>query len=252
MDCISEEDKLLYSRLEDAIRLCEKRYAPCFLGFLDAREQVLLREKLKKSGHTGWHFYGGYEEAERAVLAFVPDYYSSDELNYPFSAVAFHYRKQQNLCHRDFLGSLLALGIRRETIGDILCGDGITVVFLSRDILPFVCDNIRCIGREGVSIETDYTGSLPQAHTYMVIQDTIASPRLDAVIKALIRSSREEAAQLIRTGMVSVNHLPIESVSSTLDAPCTVSVRGHGRFIVDSFGPETKKGRLFFSARKCI
>ena len=108
------------------------------------------------------------------------------------------------------------------------------------------------VGGEGVKIATSYVGDLPVAHTYLEIRDTVASPRLDAVVKALIRVSREEAAHMIVTGLISVDHLPVENVSKMLTAPCTVSVRGYGRFLIDSFGPETKKGRLQFAARKCI
>lgn len=252
MACISEDDKLLFSRLDDALYLCNKRYTPCFLGFLDAREQALVRNKLISSDSCNWRFYGGYEDAERVILAIIPEFFEPDDVEYPFTAVAFRYRKEQKLTHRDFLGSLLACGIRRDKIGDILCGDGLSVAFLSREIVPYVCEQIQCVGREGVTITPDYTDALPLNRTFLEIQDTVASPRLDAVVKALIRSSREEAAQLIRTGMVSVDHLQAETVSLCLTAPCTVSVRGHGRFIVDRFGPKTKKGRLQFLARKCI
>jgi len=252
MACISEDDKRLYSRLDDVLYLCNKRCTPCFLGFLDAREQVLLRSRLVSSGSDNWHFYGGYEDAERVMLAVVPDFYDPDDVKYPFTSVAFRYRKEQKLTHRDFLGSLLACGIRRDKIGDILCGDGLTVAFLSHEIVPYICEQMQCVGREGVTIIPDYTDALPLNRAYQSIQDTVASPRLDAVVKVLIRSSREEAAQLIRTGMVSVDHLPAETVSLNLVAPCTISVRGHGRYLIDQFGPETKKGRLQFLARKCI
>ena len=195
---------------------------------------------------------GIYEEAERSMLAVFPDFYSAADVVYPFSAVAFRYRSSQVLNHRDFLGTILSTGVRRDKVGDILCGEGLTVVFLSEEIVPYICAQIQKVGGEGVVIQQDFSGDLPISRRYMEIHDTVASPRLDAVVKALIRVSREEAARMIRSGFVSVDHLPTDNVSYTLSAPSTVSVRGYGRFLVDHFGPETKKGRLQFSARKCI
>lgn len=252
MACISDEDKRLFSRVEDLLYLSDKRCAPCFLGFLDLREQALLRPKLRSVDTDRWHFFGGYEEAERALLAVYPDYYDAATIEYPLTAVAFHYRNGQKLTHRDFLGTLLAAGVRRDTIGDILCGDGLSVVFLSTEIVPYVCDQVQRVGGEGVALTLDYDGPLPMVRSYQEIRDTVASPRLDAVVKVLIRTSREAAAQLIRTGFVSVDHLPTDSVSYALAAPCTISVRGYGRYLVDQFGPKTKKGRLQLVARKCI
>ena len=185
-------------------------------------------------------------------MAICPDYLNCEDVVYPFTPVAFSYRKTQKLSHRDFLGTLLSKGVRRDKIGDILCGDGLTVVFLSDEIVPYITEQVDRVGGEGVKVVTSYVGDLPVTHTYQEIRDTVASPRLDAVVKALIRVSREEAAHMIVTGLISVDHLPVENVSKMLTAPCTVSVRGYGRFLIDSFGPETKKGRLQFAARKCI
>lgn len=253
MACISDDStELLYSRLEDTLRLCEKRSSPCFLGFLDLREQAFVRRMLTSQHACNWRLYGGYEEAERAILVAFPDFYDLDSIAYPISAVAFRYRAVHRLTHRDFLGTLLSLGIRRDKIGDILCGTGLSVVFLREEIVPYVCEQVTCIGGEGVTIVKNYTGELPLSREYKEIRETIVSPRLDVVVKALIRSSREDAAKLIRVGSVSVDHFPIESVSAPITAPCTISIRGSGRFLVDQIGPETKKGRLLFCARKCI
>lgn len=245
-------DHLLLSRAEDTIAQCDKHCAPCYLGFLDLREQALLRNHLTRFSWVKYDLIGGYGEAERCLLCVYPEYFTKDELDPPLTAVAFRYRTETRLTHRDFLGTLLSVGIRRDKIGDILCGDGLTVVFLRDEIAAYVCDQIDRVGREGVTAVTDYCGKLPLHREYMEIHDTIPSPRLDAVLKSLTRISREKAADLIRMGYVSVDHIPLDSVSLTITAPCTISVRGTGRFLVDSIGPPTKKGRLMLTARKCI
>ena len=253
MACTSDfSEESLRSRIEDTVRLCDKRNAPCFLGFLDGREQAVARQVLRSCPQEQWALYGGYEEAERCILAVLPTYLTADEADMPLCAVGFRYRPIKQLTHRDFLGTLLSLGIRRDKIGDILCGEGLSVVFLRQEIAPFVCEQITKIGGEGVTVIPDYDGDLPLSRSYLELHETIASPRLDAVIKAVLRCSREAAAELIRCGSVSVDHLPTENVSAQLTAPCTLSVRGNGRFLIDQIGPETKKGRLNLLARKCV
>ncbi len=247
------DTSVLVSRIEDTVRLCEKRNAPCFLGFLDEQEQAEARAWLARhSFGLAWSFDGGHDEAERCIMGVFPDYMEPSRERFPLQSVAFRYRSERQLTHRDFLGTLLSLGIRRDTIGDILCGSGLSVVFLREEIAGFVCEQVEKIGGEGVKVQPDYEGELPQAHTYLPLSETIASARLDAVVKALLHSSREEAAGLIRTGLVSVNHHPVEEVAAAVDTTDVISVRGHGRFLIDQVGPETKKGRLVLLARKCI
>ena len=252
MVSISDDEKRLLSRLEDWIFLCDKRGTPCFSDFLDLREQALLRSKLHTYKSVNWRFRGGYEDAERAILTVCPDFLDTEDVAFPYTPVAFTYRKMQKLTHRDFLGTLLSTGVRRDKIGDILCGEGITVVFLCDEIVEYISEQVDCVGGEGVTITPHYDGLLPVTRQYQEIRDTVASPRLDAVVKVLIRASREEAARMITTRLISVDHQIVENVSKTLTAPCTVSVRGYGRFLIDAFGPETKKGRLQIVARKCI
>lgn len=252
MVCISDgSDDVLRSRIEDAIYLSEKRQSPCFLGFLDLRELATARELLPRMMDSDcFSFYGGYAEAERCILSVFPAFCPAEEYDYPLRTVAFRYRAQKELTHRDVLGTLMSVGIRRDAIGDILCGEGISVVFLRSDITDYVCEQIDRIGGEGVRVIPDYDGELPFSVNYESLHDTIASPRLDSVVKSLIRCSREKAADLIRLGTVSVNHRPVESVSETVAVDDTISIRGHGRYIIRQIGPETKKGRLLLLADK--
>ncbi len=243
---------MLLSRIEDTVRLCEKRNYPHFIGFLDQAEQAIAQEFLHKQTDVNWLFYGGYQDAERCFLGVFPSYMETDLSLFPLQSVAFHYRKERSLTHRDVLGTLMSQGLRREAVGDILCGDGYAVVCLKADVVPYVSDQVDKIGGEGVRVERDYSGILPESHSYAPLSDTIASARLDAVVKALIRGSREQAASLIRAQQVSVDHRPALSLSATVAEGSVISVRGCGRFVIDQIGPETKKGRLHFAARKYI
>lgn len=253
MDCISEgSDKLLQTRVEDTVHLCDKRSAPCFLGFLDLHEQAVVKQLLSGMPGVCWSLSGGFEQAERQILSVFPDYYTADDIEYPYTAVGFTYRTVRKMTHRDILGTLMSLGVRRDKIGDILCGEGLSVVFLRSEIATFVYEQVDRIGGEGVTVVPHYSGELPYHREYQDICETIASPRLDVIVKTLCRWPREKAAEAIRSGLVSVDHMVNDSISATIAAPCTVSIRGSGRYLIDRIGPETRKGRLLFEARKCL
>ncbi len=243
---------LLLPRVGDAVALCQKREFPCFLGFFDEREQQQVIAYLKKQSSVCWLLDGGHPDAERKMLCVFPPYYQPEQIAFPLQQVAFRYRREKHLSHRDFLGTMMSAGLRRETVGDILCSDGLAVVFLRDEIADYVSDQISAVGGEGVTIQRDYEGELPVFHRFSPVDGTVASPRLDAVLKVLLHCSREQAAQMIRTGTVEVDHCPVSSVSGLLTAPVTVSVRGIGRFAVDQIGPQTAKGRYAVKARKYI
>ena len=146
MACTSD-DLLLRSRIKDTVRLCDKRGVPCFLGFLDLREQAFAQHVLRGlAADAVCAFWGGYPDAESAMLSVSPTYYTAEEADYPLCAIAFRYRTQKTLTHRDILGTLMSHGIRRDAVGDILCGDGISVVFARSEICPFICDQVDRIG----------------------------------------------------------------------------------------------------------
>ena len=250
MACTSDAS-LLRSRIEDTVRLCDKRGVPCFLGFLDLREQAEASNMLRALvSNEQIDFYGGYDDAERTILAVSTPYYRAENSDFPIRCIAFRYRTQKKLTHRDVLGTIMSLGVRRDAVGDILCGEGISVVFLREEISAYVCEQIDRIGGEGVTVISDYQGELPLCIEYESIRETIASPRLDSIVKALIRVSREQAAEWIRIGSVNVNHQPIDSISKSVAEGDIVSIRGYGRFHIDQIGPETKKGRLALHARR--
>lgn len=250
MASISENDEhLLRARVADAEKLSDKTGSPRFVGFLDERERALCASWLRAAADRTV-FYGGYAEAERTVLGVFPTGEQPIGEWAPLSALAFFYRKEKTLSHRDFLGTLMAAGIKRSSIGDILCGEGFSVVFVHTDVLPFLLTEIDRIGGEGVRLQADYDGPLPQAHTFAEVSDTVASPRLDCVVAALGRCSRGDAAEAIRIGRVTLNFLPCETVSATVKSGDVLSLRGVGKFRISEIDALTRKGRLILKALK--
>lgn len=255
MACISDasdEDALLRARVEDACHLCNVRSCPRFVGFLDEHQQAVARAVLHEKGLSDFLFFGGYPEAERTLLGVFPAFIPPEEALFPVRAIAFRYRTVAALTHRDFLGALLATGIRRDKLGDILCTPGETVVLADEELAPFLAESVTKIGSEGVRAEYPYTGAIEVRREFREWQDTIPSPRLDAVLHVALRVSREEASRRICAGAVSVNHMPALSVSAAVNEGDVLSVRGAGRFRVAQIGPPTRKGRLILRLEQYI
>ncbi len=246
------EDALLKARVDDAVRLCKQRSSPVYIGFLDEHQQTVARGIIRHSKDVDHCFWGGHTDGERTLLGVSPSFLPLEEAWFPLTTVAFYYRSGREITHRDVLGSLLSAGVRRETIGDILCGDGFAVVFVKDEIVSFLQEEIVKIGGEGVRSETPFTGELPVMHTFIQRRDTVASPRLDAVLRVCIAASREEAARRIEMGTVSVNHMPCTTVSAPIHEGDVLSVRGVGRFRVAQLGPPTRKGRLFVTVEQYV
>lgn len=246
----ASEDALLRARVEDAVRLCEIRSCPRFVGFLDERQQTVARAVLHHCRGVPFLFWGGYEDAERTLLGLFPSFQEPEPAGFPLLALGFSYRRDVGLTHRDFLGTLLSLGVKRETIGDIVWGPGLAVAYVQEELAAHFAASVEKVGGEGVKVLFPYEGELPGGREFEERRDTVASPRLDAVLKVMIGSSREEAARRIAAGLVSVNHAPCLSASAAVKEGDRVSVRGEGRFLVDALGPPTRKGRLFITVKK--
>lgn len=251
MDSTSE-DRLLFARAEDAVTLCEKHSYPHFIGFLDERQQAVLAPHLKRFAGVMLCFWGGHEQAERTLLGVFPDFLEPDMTLFPLTALTFRYREAAALSHRDFLGTLLSLGIRREKVGDILCFSGKTVAFVSEDVAAFLCEQITKVGGEGVTVTVGLDEALHFSKAYKELQMTVASPRLDNAVKAVTGLSREKAAAAITGGLVSCNHQPCENVSKAVCEGDILSIRGYGRFRVVSLSARTKKDRIVFVAHKYL
>lgn len=248
----SEEDALLRARIDDACELCEMRSCPRFVGFLDEHRQAVARAVLREKGTFSFMFYGGYEGAERTILGLFPSFLPPDTELFPLKAIGFRYRQTKALSHRDFLGALLGTGIKRDKLGDIICGQGLTVVFVREELAPFLAESLNKVGSEGVQVLFPYTDEVTVHRDFREYQDTVASPRLDAVLKAALRVSREEAVRRIVSGTVSCNHMLCEAVAHTVKEGDILSVRGEGRFLIATLGPFTKKGRLIIKIHKYI
>ena len=241
--------ELIASRTADAVRLCDNGSFPKFFGFLRTEETSLVKSTADKLA-CRYAFFGGYPSAERVYFGAFPDWRDSFEEYFPISALTFRFREEDSLSHRHFLGTFMSLGITRESVGDILIEKGRAVAFFSKDVKTYVKENVTKVANVGVTISEDFELPLPGMSGFETITDTVASARLDCIVAALAKCSRNQAAELIEGKLVSVNSICTEKTVKTIQSGDTITVRGKGKFIIESLDGRTKKDRIILIIKK--
>lgn len=220
-------------------------------AFLDPRQLELAEAVLKKRADLSYTVYGGYPRAERNAFSIFPA--QQKTVLPPIKAVKVNWKGDKDeISHRDLLGAVLGLGLKREQIGDIiLFEDGGAAVFVEDEKADFICSNLLQVGRVMVTCEvTDPEQLSFSKDDGKDIKGTVASLRLDAVLSLGFGVSRSKVALLIKGGVVSVNWKPINSPSIQLNEGDQVSLKGRGRLLVDAVEGETRKGRIRLKLKK--
>lgn len=239
------EDKLLLARIWDKYEQMERRGIPTASAFLSPREQAMAQALLNSAGiRSGYRFDGGFPEAERKRLIFLPDWAEDSDGELAFLHAAFH-GSDSTLTHRDILGSLMGLGITREQIGDILIVPHSADVIAAPQMAEFLLREWSSAGRVRLSV-TEITReelTMPQVKITEV-SDTVSSMRLDAVVSSAFSISRSKAADLIAAGKVSLDHTPCVKTDKTVAQDSTITARGYGKAVVKDCSRVSKKGRI--------
>ena len=240
------EDKLLLAKLWDKISAGIRRDIPAHTCFLSPREQEMARYLLGEQ--PGLVRFGGYGDAERKMICYLPDYLDVDNLydaGSPVVCLHAEYYEGDTLSHRDFLGALMGAGIARDTVGDICTGKGCCDFFVSAEIAPYILQNFSSAGRTRLHLtQVPLNQAAVQEPEVKELRDTLASLRLDSVISAGFRIGRSQAAQFISAGKAAIDGLPCEKPDKTVTEGTKISVRGLGKIKLQTVGGQTKKGRI--------
>ncbi len=242
-----KNDNLIISRINDRIVQCERGFYVTSTGFLDSHQQSLAVPALHSSPDVHAFLWGGYDEAERRIVVCMPRDYP---LEYSDILSVLHIeipKGSRELTHRDYLGSILSLGIERRVIGDILVRDnGADIICLS-EISDFLLNEYRQIGRVEV-LQSSIVGldklQLPE-HRVQKIRDTVSSLRLDNVISSAFGLSRANAVKAIKSGIVAVNHLETLKPDQRIDEGAVLTLRGKGKAALARIGGTSKKDRIW-------
>ncbi len=245
----SAEDKLFLSKLSDMVKLSEKRGA-VYSQFLTEHECALATFWLNHLMHKTYCFYGVFEEAERKILCVYSEYFIPLDEDFPSELLTFEFRRESKLSHRDFLGALMHLGIRRETVGDIVIDNGIAQIAVLETVKNTVVSEIRKIGNTGVRYNESFPGLLKKQQSFKEIGGTVPSLRLDAVAGLALNMSRGKISDIIKGIGIEVNSAARYDCSFTLNEGDIFSVRGHGKFRLSEISGMTKKGRIHITVLK--
>ena len=239
------QDKVLLAKLWDKIQAGIRKNIPVNTCFLSPYEQEMCRYLFGQAEEL--HFFGGYPEAERKMLVYLPDYFEEDGLadESGLTCLRASFYENDNPSHRDFLGALIGEGIARESIGDICVGENSCDFFVTAEIAPYLLQNFTSAGRTKLHLEEISLCEIqvPEAKT-KEIRDTLASLRLDSVISSGFRIGRSQAATFVTSGKVAIDGLPCEKPDKAVSEGSKISVRGLGKILLRSVGGQTKKGRI--------
>lgn len=251
-------ERVLLARVLDKLELAQDRGVPAHTPFLSPGEQAAVTDLLNAWGRPRHLFWGGFPGAERALCAFLPDWQEEDDLlldpEGPLAALEAAFPPGSQLSHRDILGSLMGLGLTREKLGDILLpGDGACQVVLLREALPILLSQWESAGRWRLKLREIPLSSLsPREAQVRLIRDTVATPRLDAVLAAGFSLSRSKAAAYISAGKAAVNHRECLKGDRLVEAGDILTCRGLGKCVVREIPGQSKKGRTMLVLERYI
>ena len=246
---MTDTERLL-SLVTDKIRKTENAYMLTHTNFLSLSERSLATSCCKENG-AQFTFWGGYPEAERTVLFLLPDYMTADE-NFPAEEdnplCLLHCRisaQAKKLTHRDYLGSLLSLGIERSVIGDILVRDDGADIIILQSIGDYLLANYDKAGHTPIKCEIrPITSLVPPEQKTVTVRESVASVRLDNIVGAIFNCSRSVACEQISSGLVFVNDSEASKPDAKLNVGDKLVVRGQGKAYFREIGGTTRKGRI--------
>ena len=233
--------------LENAARMAADKGLVRFTRFLDPAQAAAAKAMAREYG-ASFSAWGGYEGAERMIGCFYPQGEQVDREEYPL--VCMHSRYTTKFCslsHRDLLGAFMALGLTRECLGDIIIDDADIYLFTVSKTAEYIGQTMTSAGKAALHFSAVYPippMPEPKGSSFGAV---VSSLRLDAVVAAAYRLSRSESSEMIRAGLVKVDHLPCEKTDALLGENAMLSVRGKGRIRLVRIDGLTKKGRIGIS-----
>ncbi len=252
MQQLSKEEVLLTARLRDLIRSAGEKNYPRFSHFLDETGIALAQQILREERAERHAFFGGFSGAVRQMLGVCPDYLTLEQLEFPIAVLRFDFSEKMELSHRDVLGSLMSLGIKRETVGDIVIQPGTAYAAVCEELADWAVQNITRIGRAGVQAQRWDGSRVVLEQKYRCETVSVVSLRLDAVVAAALPVSRAVSADLIQAGKVLQNGLPQTQASRTVSPGDRLTVRGKGKFLVGEETGRSRRGRICLEIKHFI
>ena len=240
-----QEEREFIDQVLGWIEQVQTQYAPKLTDFLDPREAEVVRMLIGSNGDVQVAFNGGNQQAERKRAIIHPDYYQPELEDYELAIYELSYAtKFTTLKHRQVLGTLMSIGLKREKFGDIWI-EGEQVQFVvARDISPYLEMNISKMGNAGVKMQQIPAENVMEVtEQWKESQVTVSSMRLDTILSAIANISRQKSQMLVQQGRVKVNWKQVENPSYEIRESDVLSARGIGRVKIFSIEGKTKKDK---------
>ncbi|MDF2891796.1 MAG: hypothetical protein K0R80_2163 [Clostridia bacterium] len=247
------DDRLLVNKILDAIEYCRKNFTYKATTFLDPRQQKLVEGLLKQEKNIEYDVESGIENSERKLYIIYHEDYDMDDIEKSYQILEFSWYNKgvKKPSHRDFLGSIIGAGIKREMLGDIILQEDKAYVVCSKEVSEYILYNIDRVGSLPVKVQlVEQAGIIEEKEK--IINATVASLRLDSIISASFGLSRTKAAELIKSGRVRVNWEEKDLTSKVIKQSDVISIRGKGRIILEEIAGNTKKDRIRITIKKFV
>ena len=241
-----KEDRMLLSSVYDKLEQSYQRNYPVFSDFLDERQIAMV-----KSFFPFWKdqlsFFGGIQNAGRNIC-----YLQFGYEEFPVKLLELSFPKGADVTHRDILGSLMGLGIKRQKIGDILVGEPgkNSVVAVKEEIVSYIQESLISVGRYPVSVNVLENVQVTMEEKCSYRSTTVSALRLDCIVADITRLSREKAKDLILSGRIKVNHFEENNYKKLLSLGDLISISKKGRFALSEIEGVTRKDRIKIMIKK--
>ena len=256
------EKEILISHALDKKRQSADNSMITHTNFLSLDETSIVKTSDREyNEYVDTFYYGGYNDSERQIALFVPKFFEFDKISDflscneedPLCIVRLKKDKFTVLSHRDYLGAIMGLGLKREMVGDIKVTDDGADVFCLKSSADYICDNLKKSGRGSVTGEILSVSNFNQSEDkYEILFTTVSSLRLDGVIAAFFNLSRSTAAETVNKGLVYVNSSQCLKGDFTLKEWDKIVLRGKGKTVLSEIKGTSKKGKIKIEYKKYI
>ncbi len=259
-DYKKQEDKICLSQVLDKIEFSKTREKIEYTDFLDMYQVSLVENFLRKINFKTYQLYGGYEEAERKVLLVYPEKYDEKMIakNYDkilkIVRVILPEEEKGKYSHRNYLGGIVKLGLKREKVGDILVQEEGADIITLEDFSNILKQELPHLTRfENSKIQVEDIQDLKKREVKVEqVKIIVPSLRLDNFVSDLARTSRSKAVQIIEQERVFVNGQNEKKASKQVKINDIITIRGKGRFVIKGFDGTTRSGRTVVVVEKYV
>lgn len=208
--------------------------------FLDETQQAIINTFYTEDIDVIYD--GGFIGAESKRVIFKP--YSIDQVDSKICIYKIIYNKRYlEINHRNILGSLMSLGIKRENIGDIVIQNEQAFFACTEEISQYLKNYFKTIGRMSIEL-IEYNEQIEIIKDLKIENHIISSLRIDVIIASAFKMSRSEANEMIIGGLVKLNHLICTNTSKNVKLDDVISVRHKGRVYLTDIGGKTRSDRI--------